>query len=242
MKQFLILLFFSVRLILKLLRSGGLKVVMAENLMLRQQLIIVNRKRKRAPNLKFLERLSLIFFTGLIKPDRLFKSAIIVKPSTLVKLHKALIKRKYRALFSNKSKRKPGPPGPPQELIDAILDMKTHNPRFGCRRIAMQISNMFDVDINKDIVWRVLNKHYKNRPKDNGPSWLTFIGQIKDSLWSVDFFRCESILLKSHWVMVVMDQFTRQIIGFAVHAGDCVALLFAVCLIKLNQEAGRQNI
>lgn len=43
---------------------------------------------------------------------------------------------------------------------------------------------------------------------------------MKDSLWSVDLFRCESSMFKSHWVMVVMDQFTRRIIGFAVHAGD----------------------
>ena len=37
---------------------------------------------------------------------------------------------------------------------------------------------------------------------------------------SVDYFRCESITLKSHWVLVVMDQFSRRIIGFGVHAGD----------------------
>ncbi len=54
---------------------------------------------------------------------------------------------------------------------------------------------------------------------NDGPSWLTLLGQMKDSLWSVDLFRCESMILRSHWVMVVMDQFTRRIIGFAVHAG-----------------------
>jgi len=50
---------------------------------------------------------------------------------------------------------------------------------------------------------------------------------MKDSLWSVDLFRCESILLRTHWVMVVMDQFTRRIIGFGVWAGsvDGIALL-----------------
>jgi putative transposase len=42
----------------------------------------------------------------------------------------------------------------------------------------------------------------------------------KDSLWSIDLLRCESILLKSHWVLVVMDQFTRRIIGIGVHVGD----------------------
>jgi len=43
---------------------------------------------------------------------------------------------------------------------------------------------------------------------------------MKDSLWSMDLFQCESILLKSHWVLVVMDQFTRRIIGFGIHPGD----------------------
>jgi transposase InsO family protein len=38
----------------------------------------------------------------------------------------------------------------------------------------------------------------------------------KDSLWSVDLFRCESILLHSYWVLVVMDIFTRRIVGFGI--------------------------
>jgi putative transposase len=52
------------------------------------------------------------------------------------------------------------------------------------------------------------------------------MGHMKDSLWSVDLFRCESITLRAHWVLVVMDQFTRRIIGFAIHAGavDGIAL------------------
>ena len=50
----------------------------------------------------------------------------------------------------------------------------------------------------------------------SGPSRLTLIAQSKVSLWSVDLFRCESILLRSFWVMVVMDVFTRRIIGFGV--------------------------
>ena len=66
----------------------------------------------------------------------------------------------------------------------------------------------------------MLAVHYKPDPNNRGPSWLTAIGHAKDSLWSVDLFRCESILLKSHWVMVVMDQYTRRIISFAVHAGN----------------------
>ena len=73
--------------------------------------------------------------------------------------------------------------------------------------------------LDKDTVRRILAVHYKPDPDNRGPSWLTTIGHAKDSLWSIDLFRCESILLKSHWVMVVMDHYTRRIIGFSIHAG-----------------------
>ena len=98
-----------------------------------------------------------------------------------------------------------------------IIEMKRRNPGFGYQRITDQIALVFDIEINKYLVRRVLTRHYKPEPESDGPSWLTFLGHSKDSLWSVDLFRCESLTLKSHWVMVVMDQFTRRIIGFAVH-------------------------
>lgn len=99
------------------------------------------------------QRLFFALFATIINPNRLLKISIAIKPSLLIKFHKALIKRKYSVLFLNKSKREPGPIGPSKELIQAIVEMKQRNPRFGCRRIAMQISNMFGLDINKDIVW-----------------------------------------------------------------------------------------
>jgi transposase InsO family protein len=97
--------------------------------------------------------------------------------------------------------------------------MKTRNPRFGCPRTAQQINLAFGTNIDKDVVRRVLAKHYRPTLGGNGPSWLTFFGHIKDSLWSVDLFRCESIVLRTHWVLVAIDQHTQRIIGFSVHAG-----------------------
>jgi transposase InsO family protein len=98
--------------------------------------------------------------------------------------------------------------------------LKRRNPLFGCPRIVLIIATTFGIDIDKDVVRRVLAKHLRPEPGGGGPSWLTVIGKAKDSLWSIDLFCCESILLKTHWVPVVMDQFTRRIIGFAVHVGD----------------------
>ena len=104
-------------------------------------------------------------------------------------------------------------------MIDAVVEMKRRNPSWGCPRIGQQITLAFGVDIDKDVVRRILGKHYGLESGSGGPSWLTFLGQAKDSLWSIDLFRCESLSLRTHWVLVVMDQFTRRIIGFGVHRG-----------------------
>ena len=201
----------------RLLRPSGVRALVAESLILRHQLLISNRSRQRAPNLTSIDRFVLGLTTLFVSPRRIPKLGALIKPATLFKFHKALVKRKYRLLFSSSShRRKPGPKGPSPELIAVIVEMKRRNPRFGCVRIAQQISYAFGIEIDKDVVRRVLAKHFRPEPGADGPSWLTFIGHLKDSLWSADLFRVESILLRSHWVMLVMDVFTRRIIGFGV--------------------------
>ena len=161
-----------------------------------------------------------------MRPTRLLRYAIVLKPSTLLSLHKALSKQKYRMLISANRRRKPGPKGPSAELIDAVVDLKQRNPRWGCPRIAQPIALAFHVQIDKDVVRRILAHHHWPGQDSGVPSWLTFLGRMKDSLWSMDLFRCESATLRTHWVLVIMDQYTRRIIGFGVHAGtvDGVAL------------------
>jgi putative transposase len=228
MKDLLTLIAHLLTTIAKLLGSGGARAVVADSLLMKQQLLIINRTRRRAPNLSALDRFLLGFWTLFLSPRHFTRAAVVIRPSTLLKFHNLLKQRKYRLLYSSaSSKRKPGPEGPSQELIRAIVEMKHRNPRYGCPRIAQQINKAFGINIDKDMVRRVLATHYRPEPGNGGPSWLTFLGHTKDSLWSIDLFRCESILLKSHWVLVVMDQFTRRIIGFAIHAGDVDGL--ALC-------------
>jgi putative transposase len=205
--------------LLKLSCRCGYKSLVAENMALRQQLLVLNRARERSPRLTLSSRLIIGILSAYIKPERLSRIAIVIKPSSFIRFHKGLVKKKYSLLYTSKKRCTPSPQGPSQELINLILEMKRRNKHYGYRRIAMQISYHFGFQIDKDVVRRVLLKHYKPT-KDDGPSWLSFIGHTKDSLWSMDLFRCESILLKSHWVLVILDQYTRRIIGFAVHQGD----------------------
>ena len=59
---------------------------------------------------------------------------------------------------------------------------------------------------------------------------------MKDSLWSVDLFRCKSITLNSFWVMVVLDQYTRRIIGFSVRKGDCDGIAYCRVFNRIVAE------
>jgi transposase InsO family protein len=238
MKDVIYLLFHLLSTLARLARPGGGRSVIAENLLLKQQLIIHSRSRQRAPNLTTQDRTLLGFLSLFMHPRRIARSSIIIRPSTLLSFHNAMKKRKYRLLYSPKGGKKPGPKGPSKEVITAIVEMKQRNPRFGCPRIAQQINLAFGQDLDKDTVRRVLAVHYKPDPANRGPSWLTTLGHAKDSLWSVDLFRAESITLKSHWIMVVMDQYTRRIIGFAVHVGNVDGP--AVCRM-FNDATSRQG-
>jgi putative transposase len=76
---------------------------------------------------------------------------------------------------------------------------------------------------------------YRPKPDATGPSWLTVLGHAKDSLWSLDLFRCESAVFHTHWVLVVMDQWTRNIVGFGVHRG----VVDGVTLCRMFNRATR---
>src|ERR1700722_19843449 len=67
----------------KLCGSGGVRAVMAENLLLKQQLIVLRRARKRAPNLTLSDGLLCGFGSLFLSPGRIRKVAIGVRPASL---------------------------------------------------------------------------------------------------------------------------------------------------------------
>jgi putative transposase len=239
MRDFFILVAHLLSTIAQVIEPGGVRAVVAESLSLKHQLLILSRTRKRTPALTPWDRLLVGLTSFFVPPKRIPKMAIALKASTFLSFHKTLVKLKYRLLFTSGRHGRPGPKGPAAELVAAILELKRRNPRFGCPRIARQITHAFGIAIDKDIVRRILAQHYHPAPGDDGPSWLTVIGHAKDSLWSVDLFRCESIGLKSYWVLVVMDLFTRRIIGFGVAPADLDGI--AVCRM-FNRAISGQSL
>jgi len=182
MRDLLILLVHVLRTLLRVLRPSGVRTVVAESVLPKHQLLLLNRSRRRAPNLRALDRLVAGLCSLWIRPTRLLRVAIAFRPSTLLNLHRAMVQRNYRLLFSPKEGRKPGPKGPTAELIQTVVEMKRRNPTWGCTQIAEPINLAFSTSINKDVVRRILAGHRWPTSTGSGPSWLTFIGYLKDSL------------------------------------------------------------
>ena len=203
MRDLAVLLLHLLATVARLAGPGGARAVVAESVLVKHQLLILNRSRKRSPNLRPADRVVAGLCAVFMRPGRLTRAAIVFKPATLLNLHRALIQRKYRRLFSSKQPMKPGPKGPSQDVIAAVVDMKQRNPSWGCPRIAHQITLAFGIPTDRDVVRRILAARYQPNPDSAGPSWLTVLGHTKDSLWSLDLFRCESAILHTHWVLVV---------------------------------------
>jgi len=164
MKVLLLMLAHLLTTLAKLLGAGGAKAIVADSLLMKQQLLIINRSRQRAPNLTAADRILLGLWSLFLCPHHIERAEVILRPSTLLNFHDMLKRREYRSLYTARKKGKPGPKGPSQALIEAIVELKRRNPRFGCPRIAQQIYKALGVSIDKDVVRRVLARHYRPGP------------------------------------------------------------------------------
>jgi hypothetical protein len=84
MKDFLVLLAHLSTTVAKLLGSGGTRAVVADSLLMKQQLLVINRCRRRAPNLSALDRFLFGFWSLFLNPRRIHRAAVIIRPSMLL--------------------------------------------------------------------------------------------------------------------------------------------------------------
>jgi hypothetical protein len=136
--------------ILRLVRRGGVRAVVAESVLAKHQLLILNRSRRHAPNLRILDRIIAGFCSLWIQPGRLPRVAIALKPSTFLGFHRAMAQRKYRLLFSPKQKAEAGPKGPTVDLIRAVVEMKQRNTSWNVRKLPSRLMGDLRIRISDD--------------------------------------------------------------------------------------------
>jgi hypothetical protein len=67
--------------IARLAGPGGARALVAESVLVKHQLLILNRSRKRSPNLRTADRVIAGLCAVFMRPGRLIRSAIVVKPT-----------------------------------------------------------------------------------------------------------------------------------------------------------------
>jgi len=82
MKVLLLMLARLLTTLAKLLGPGGAKAIVADSLLTKQQLLIINRSRRRAPNLTPIDRMLLDLWTLFLRPHHIQRAAVILRPST----------------------------------------------------------------------------------------------------------------------------------------------------------------
>jgi len=84
---------------IRIVTPGGARAVIAESLLLKHQLLILSRSRRKAPKLRTLDRILLGLGAMLVSPQRMLKVAVAVRPATLLRFHRALSDESINGCF-----------------------------------------------------------------------------------------------------------------------------------------------
>src|SRR5271163_1870264 len=177
----------------------------AENLVLRQQVIVLSRKSRSRVWLRNIDRL---IFVSLY---RLFPSILnaitVVKPETVIGWHR----RGFRAYWRWKSRRRGGRPRIHREIRDLIRRMNKENPLWGAPRIHGELL-MLGIEVAQSTVARYMTK--RHGPPSQG--WKTFLRNHAAGIASLDLFVVRTISFKVLYGLVILRHARRRLVSISV--------------------------
>ncbi len=178
--------------------------LVAENLALRQQLIVLRRRTGR-PRLLKQDR---IFWLWLARSwSRWRDSLIVVKPGTVVRWHR----RGFRYYWTWKSRHKCGRPTVTPEVLELIRRMSRSNPLWGTPRIHGELLKL-GIDISQASV----GKYMIRARKPPSLTWRAFLDNHVKDLISIDFFTVPTIAFRVLFVFLVLSHDRRRVLHFNV--------------------------
>ena len=182
--------------------------LLAENALLRQQLIVMHRRTK-TPRLTWRERLSMLFLARWV-PN--WKQVVqIVKPETLLRWHRD----GFRLFWSWKSRVhvQTQPQRLAAETIALIERMAHENPLWGAERIRGEL-----LKLNVKIAKRTIQKYMqavRSKPP-TGQSWSTFLKTHGKDIWACDFVPVMTLFFKTVYAFVIVHHESRRVVHFGV--------------------------
>jgi putative transposase len=178
--------------------------LIAENVMLRQQLIVLKRQVKR-PQLTNGDRLRLVL---LARCTQFWQQALlIVQPDTLLRWHRDLFRRYWR----HKSRHEKRKPRVAPETIALIRKMAKENRLWGAERIRGELLKL-GVRVSK----RTIQKYMHKVRRKSSQTWATFLKNHAGDVWASDFTVVHDLLFRPLYIFVVMELQSRRIVHPAV--------------------------
>lgn len=180
----------------------------AENLALRQQLIVLKRNQNR-PKLKERDRLFWVLLSRIWSGWR--DALLIVQPDTVVRWHKKAFKRYWRR--KSRTAKRGRPPMDP-EVRALILKMADANPLWGAPKIHGELLEL-GIVISERTVSNLLRRHRRKPPSQ---TWRTFIKNHMPDMVGVDFLVVRTIRFRLLFVFVILSHTRRRVVHFNVTA------------------------
>jgi transposase InsO family protein len=182
--------------------------LLAENALLRQQLIVLHRRNK-TPRLTWRERMSLLFLARWV-PN--WKQVLqIIKPDTLLRWH-----REGFRLFWKWQSRVPVRTQPQRlaaETIALIEQMVRENPLWGAERIRGELLKL-EIRVSKRTIQKYMQAVRSKPP--TGQSWSTFLKTHGKDIWACDFVPVVTLFFKTIHAFVIVHHESRRVIHFGV--------------------------
>ena len=198
-------LYLAVRALLgALVRSRrSLDVKDVELLVLRHELAILRRQVAR-PKLGMADR-ALLAAAAAHLPRRQ-RTALLVTPRTLLRWHRALVRRTWR--------QPPGQVGRPRlspQIRELALRLARENPRWGHRRICGELRKLGFIVSATSIRRLLARAGLEPAPRRVGPSWREFLRSQASSIVACDFFTVETISLRRFYVLFFIAHASRRV-------------------------------
>ena len=195
--------YFILRLVLRVTPEGDAREREAEILVLRHQLAVLRRKTGR-PKLRRLDRMLLAAFARLVPKARW--SCFMVSPQTILRWHRELVARKW----TYRHKRIGRPPLDP-DLVALIIQMAKDNPRWGCIRIKGELQGLGH-RVGATTIRTILRRAgIGPAPRRDGPTWSEFLRAQAEGILACDFFTVETVLLRTLYVLFFIEVGSRRI-------------------------------
>ncbi|MEP7285791.1 MAG: integrase core domain-containing protein [Chloroflexota bacterium] len=183
-----------------------------ENVLLRQQLIVVSRQVKRpAPTSK--DRLVLVLIASKLRHWQ--QALLILQPDTVLRWHRDL----FKWVWKRKSKATGHRPPLSATMIALIKRLVSENRLWGAERVRGELLKL-GIIVSK----RTIQKYARqvSRPRSGKQTWTTFIHNHADVIWACDFVQVTDVFFRDLFAFFIIEVGSRQVIHAAVtrHPSD----------------------